>query len=310
MTTIHNDVAKRAIFTQEFRDVVETKNVFAKIATLLISKAKNIQSPFTSVSAAKIYTTPCVVPVGTLTVSKDELVLDRKIGNAITDCEEELSYARFDIIGMIRADLYASVIKKLNTQAVLDFVADATVVASTRDLSTSALVQAFLIEIAATAEHQVGLRTTVDGATVRRAENHGQAFLALGATAYANVLGKIISVTSQSSLKGIDTNMVETPYGVTIINLGTAADNAKRMIWGTAGALTMAYREDLVNVDMGEIVSTDTYDDGEAGEGDDDLDLTHGDPLIRKTWYISADTKGRNGIFSNVQSLVSTQLMT
>jgi hypothetical protein len=302
MTVVNKDIAKRAIFIQEFRNIVETMNIFSEVATMLIATAKTIQSPFTSVTAAKAYTEASTVPVGTLTLSKNELVLDRKIGNAILDSEEELSYANFDLISMIRGDLYASIIKKMNVQAVADFVAGATVVAGTKDLSTTTLVQDFLIGIAATAETTVGLKSKIDGATVKRAPRQGKAFLACGATAYVNIVSKIVSVTAQSSLKGIDTNMIETPYGVVIINLGAAADNAKRLIWGTAGAPTMAYREDQVNVDMGEFTSTKLATAN-------DLDVSIGDNQLTKTWYMSADTKGKNGIFSDVQSLVSTQLM-
>lgn len=302
MPVLNKDITKRAIFVQEFRDVIETKNVFSEVATLLISTAKTLQSPFTSVTAAKAYTEASTVPIGTLTVSKNEMLLDRKIGNAILDSEEELSYAVFDVIGMIRSDLYASIIRKMNIQAVADFVAGATVVGGTRDLSTATLVQDFLVFIAATAEQVVGLKQSIDGATVRRAPRAGKAFLACGTTAYTNILSKVISVTAQSSLKGIDTGMVETPYGVTIINLGASADNVKRLIWGTAGAPTIAYREDMVNVDMGEIVSTKLATAN-------DLDVVIGNNQLTKTWYMSADTKGKNGIFGDVQSLVSTQLM-
>lgn len=310
MATIHDNIAKRGIFAQEFRTVVESKNIFSDVATKLIAKAKNISSPFTSVTAAKAHTQACRVPLGTLTVDKDELVLDRMIGNAITDCKEELSYANFDLIAMIRGDLYASVLKKLNTQAVVDFVADATVVAGTQDLSTAALVQEFLVGIAADAESgSVGLRSTVDGATVVRAPLHGKPFVAAGRTAYVAIVSKIASLVSQSSITGIEGRYIDTPYGVRIINLGTAADNAKRLIYGVAGVPTMAFREDMIQVDMGEMVSSVTYDDGESGAGDDDLDISHGDPMLEKTWYISAQTKGKNGIFSDVQALVSTRLM-
>lgn len=310
MTVIDTAVSKRAIFEQEFRSVVESKNIFSDVATKLIAKAKNLQSPFTSVTVAKAHTQECRVPLGTLTVSKDELVLDRLIGNAITDCKEELSYANFDVMGMIRGDLYASVLKKLNTQAVVDFVADATVVAGTQDLSTDALVREFLIGVAADAESAaVGVAQKVDGATVVRAAKHGQPFVAAGRTAYVNIVSRVAAIVGQSSLKGIEGRFVETPYGVTIINLGAAADNVKRLIYGTAGALTMAFREDMIEVDMGQYVGRTTYDDGASGSGDDDLDITHGDAMLEKTWYISAQTKGKNGIFSNVQPLVSTRLM-
>lgn len=310
MPTIDTQIQKRAIFAQEFRSVVESKNIFSDVATKLVAKAKNIQSPFTSVTVAKAHTQDCRVPLGTLTVSRDELVLDRLIGNAIRDCKEELSYANFDIIGMIRGDLYASVLKKLNTQAVVDFVADATVVGGTIDLSSADKVRAFLIGIAADAEQSaVGLAQKVDGATVVRAPKHGQAFVAAGRDAYVQITSMVASIVNQSSLRGVEGRYIETPYGVTVINLGAAADNAKRLIYGTAGALTMAFREDQIEVDMGEYVSPVTYDDGESGAGDDDLDISHGDAMLEKTWYISAQTKGKNGIFSNVQSLISTRLM-
>jgi len=300
--TIDNEVAKRGLFIQEFRDVIETKNIYSKVATKLVSKAKNIYSPFTSVTAAKAYTTECRVPIGTQTIGKDELILSRKIGNAITDCLEELSYAKFNVTDMYRGDLYASVVKKMNVQATVDFVADATVVAGTEDLSTAALVREFLIGINASNTQTVGLKNKVDGATVKRAERHGKAFVACGSTAFVQITSQIASVVAQSSLKGMDGNFVETPYGVLVINLGSAADDAKRLIYGTAGVPTMAYREDKVNVGMGEIVSTGTA-------SATDIDISSGDAVLDKTWYIFAETKGKNGIFSNVQSLVSTRLM-
>lgn len=310
ITVTKDTAAKQGLFKQEFRSVIESRNVFAEVATKLISTAKNIVSPYTSVTVAKAHTQAGRVPLGTLSLAVDELVLDRKIGNAITDYQEELSYAKWDIIGEIRGDLYASVLKKLNTQACADFVAAATVVAGTRDLSTSALVQAFLVEIAANAEAAaVGLKQKVDGATIVRGAKHGKAFIACGSTAYVTIVSAVASIVSQSSLKGIEGRMVETPYGVTVINMGAAADNAKRLIWGTGGALAMAFREDQIEVGMGEFVGTTTYDDGAAGAGPDDLDIDHGDAMLEKTFYMFAQTKGKNGIYADVQSLVSTQLM-
>jgi len=310
ITVTKDTAAKQDLFKQEFRAVIETKNVFADVATTLISKAKNIVSPYTSVTVAKMHTQNGRVPLGTLSLAVDELVLDRKIGNAIRDYEEELSYAKFDIIEDIRGDLYASVLKKMNTQACVDFVADATVVAGTQDLSTAALVQEFLVGVAADAEAaSVGLKQKVDGATIKRGAKHGKAFVLCGRTAYVNIVSKVASIVGQSSLKGIEGRMVETPYGVTVINMGAAADNVKRLIYGTGGALSMAFREDLIEVGMGEYVGSTTYDDGASGSGDDDLDITHGDAMLEKTWYIYAQTKGKNGIFADVQSLVSTRLM-
>ena len=310
MPTIHDNIAKRAIFTQEFANVVETKSLFADVATKLIATAKNISSPFTSVTVAKAHTQPCRVPLGTLTVDKDELVLDRYIGNAIRDCKEEMSFANFDLTTMVRGDLYKSVLKKLNTQAVVDFVADATVVGGTEDLSTDAKVRAFLIRVAANAEaSSVGLANKIDGAQVVRAAKHGQPFVAAGMDAYVQIVSSVTAIANQSSLRGIEGRYIETPYGVVVINLGAAADNAKRLIYGTAGAPVMAFRGDMIETDMGEYVAPVTYDDGESGAGDDDLDISHGDAMLEKTWYISAQTKGKNGIFSQVQSLVSTRLM-
>lgn len=306
MTTIENEIAKRAIFVQEFKSVIETKPVLAPVSTKLVSKAKNIQSPYISLTAAKAHTQSCRVPIATMTVGRDELVLDRKIGNAITDCEEELSYANFDIQSMIRADLYASVIKKLNTEMVTDYLADATNVASTVDLSTADKVAAFLIEVAANAEASaVGLKQTVDGATVVRGEKHGKPFVACGSDAYVAIVSKIASLAAMSSLKGLDGgNMIETPYGVTVINLGASASNAKQLIYGTAGAPTMAFRDDQIEVGMGEYTSKVTYTEDSA-----DLDVETGDSMLEKTWYIFAQTKGKNGIFANVASLVSKRLM-
>lgn len=306
MTTIPNEIAKRAIFVQEFRDVLENKNLFSPVATKLVADAKNIYSPFTSVEAAKSHTTPCVVPVSPLTLDQDELVLDRYVGNAITDCKDELSYANFDLIGMIRRDLYASVIKKNNILAAADFVADATSPGGTVDLSTAAKVAAFLIQVKADVDSaSVGLTSSVDGARVVRAEKHGRPFIVAGTTAYVAIISQVASLATLSSLQGLaDGNMIETPYGVTVINAGSAFADPKQMLYGVAGVPTMAYREDQVEVDMGEVTSVGTFD-----ASSDDLDLAVGDAILTKTWYISAQTKGKNGIFSNVAALVKEQKM-
>lgn len=305
-TVVPNEVAKRAIFVQEFKNVIETKNVFSPVATKLVSRAKNIQSPFISITPAKAHTQPCVVPVGTLALNRDELVLDRYIGNAILDCEEELSYANFDLKGMIRSDLYATVMKKANIEAGSDFLADATNVSGAVDLSTADKVAAFLIGIAASVNSDaVGLKQSVDGATVVRAEKHGKPFVVAGSEAFVAITSKIATIVAQSSLKGLDGgNMVETPYGVTVINGAGAFTQAKQLLYGVGGVPTIAYREDQIQVDMGEFKSEVTYTEPSA-----DLDVTNGDHLLKKTWYISAQTKGKNGIFSNVAPLVKKQLM-
>lgn len=305
-TVVPNEVAKRAIFVQEFKSVIESKNIFSPVATKLVSQAKNLYSPFTSVSVAKAHTQACRVPVGTQAVGVDELVLDRKIGNAIIDCEEELSYANFDIISSYRADLYASVLKKLNTEIASDLIADATNSSGTQDLSTPAKVAEFLISVAADAEQSsVGVRQTIDGARVIRASHHGRPFVAAGRTAYIAIVSQIASIVGQSSLKGLDGgNMVETPYGVLVINLGGSVSDPKQLIFGVAGAPTMAFREDQVEVDMGQYVSPVVYDGPSA-----DIDVEPGDSMLEKSWYITAQTKGKAGIFSNVAPLVFKKLM-
>jgi len=303
--TIPSTLTKRAIFIQEFRNVIETKNIFSSVATKLVSTAKVIESPYTSLTAAKAHTQPCKVPLGTSTLTSDEITLDRFIGNAITDCKEELSYAKFDLVSMIRGDLYASVMKRANELAVTDFLADATNDTNALDLSTPALVAAFLIGVAATNTQTVGLKQTVDGATIVRAEKNGKPFVAAGTSAYLKIVSQIASLTTLSSLKGLDGgNMIETPYGVTVINMGTAATNPLQVIYGTAGVLTMAYRVDQIEVDMGEMVSSVTY------SGSTDLDIADGDAMLQKTWYMSAQTKGKNGIFANVASLITKRLVT
>ncbi len=297
-------LTKRAIFIQEFRDVIETKNIFSPVATKLVSTAKVVESPYTSLTAAKAHTQPCKVPLGTATVTSDEIVLDRFIGNAIVDCKEELSYAKFDLVGMIRGDLYASVMKRANEIAVTDFLADATDNTNALDLSTAAKVATFLIGVAATNTQTVGLKQTVDGATVVRSAKNGQPFVAAGSSAYIKIVSQISTLVAQSSLKGLDGgNMVETPYGVTVINMGSAASNPLQVIYGTAGALTMAYRVDQIEVDMGEMTSQVAY------SGSTDLDITDGAAMLQKTWYMSAQTKGKNGIFANVASLITKQLV-
>lgn len=298
-TQIPNNVAKRAIFVQEFKSVLETRNIWSKVATKIIATAKNIYSPFTSVNAAKAHTQACVTPVSPLTVNYDELILDRKIGNAIKDCKEELSYANFDIQEMIRADLYASVMKKANEVATDDFLADATT-GTTIDLSSTDKIREYLVGVKAKyASASVGLSQTIDGGRIVRAENHNKPFVAASTSVFVKILSAIGGEMSLSTTAGIQGRIIETPYGVTLINLEGTEDVSTRIIEGLGGVPTMAYREDQINVDMGEVTSFGTYSSSTA-----DLDLTQGDEIISKQWYILAETKGRNGIFSNVAPLV------
>lgn len=307
MASVPDAVAKRAIFTQEFKSVLETRNIFSRVSTTLVSRAKNIQSPYTAVGVAKAHTQNCKVPISDLTISNDELVLDRKIGNAIVDCKEELDYAAFDATAMVRADLYASVMKKFNTEAAADFVADATAPGGTVTLNSAATVAAFLIEIAANAEQAaVGLAQKVDGATVKRGDWHGKPFVVAGSAAYVAIVTYIQSLVAQSTpANGLASGQwVETPYGVLVLNAGAAFSDTKQMVYGTGGALTIAYREDLLDTDMGEMVSQTTFAGPSA-----DLDLDPGDPVLAKSWYMYAQTKGKNGIYSNVQSLITQKKM-
>lgn len=304
--TIPSLLTKRAIFIQEFRDVVETRNIFSPVATKIVASAKVVESPYVTLTSAKAYTQPCRVPLGTSTISNDEMVLDRYIGNSVKDCKEELSYAVFDVIGSLRANLYGTIMRRANELAVTDFLADATNNTTALDLSTPAKVQAFLVEVAATSERWVSVKQTIDGGTIVRAEKNGRPFVAAGSAAYVKIVTQVAAMVSPSSPDyGLASGtMVETPYGVTIINMGAAAANPLQIIYGTGGALTMAYREDQIEVDMGEMVSNVTY------SGSTDLDVVNGDLMLEKTWYMYAKTKGKNGIFDNVQSLITKRLVT
>lgn len=307
MVTIPENLQKEALFKQEFRKVVEDKNIFSPIATKIVAKAKNILSPFTSVGAAKSYTSNCVVPISALTIGVDELVLDRHIGNAIVDCNEEWTYAKFDINESARGDLYASVILKENALALSDFLADATEVSGTVDLSTKDKVNDFLIKVRQEALGVLGVRQNVDGATVVKSPIHGKPFVACGPVAYRAIMNQIVSQTTLSTItNGLkDGNIIETPFGVSIIDLSNVTSvKDKQLMYGVAGVPTLGFREDKMDVGMGLLTSTTTY-----GETSADLDLTNGDSLFSKQYFMYAKTTGRNGIFSNVASLVKKQLM-
>lgn len=299
---IQEKAQKRAYLIQEFKNVIEKKNILSDVATKIVAKAKNIISPFTSVTDAKAHQLPGRVPVGTLTHGIDELVLDRKIGNAIKEYEEELSYAKFNLSDNIRADVYATVIEKNNKLAVTDIIAAATPVATAEDLSTAEKVRKFLLKVRAEHERVVSVRAKVDGAMTKKAKYHGKAFVACGSDAFVQITSSILGTVGQSSLKGIDGSTFETPYKVAIIDLGEAAANANQLIYGTAGVPVLGYREDKVEVDMGEITSSTTAPS-------DSIDVTSGDEMIEKVWYFSAQTKGKNGVFSNNAALVKAGLM-
>lgn len=301
---------KEAIFKQEFQTLVEDGNIFSPVSTKIVANAKNIISPFTTVGAAKAYTTPCIVPISELSIGLDELVLDRYIGNAIKTCDEEWSFAKFDVTESARRDLYASINVKENALALSDILADATNVSVTRDLSTADGVNNFLIEVKQMANNVVGLRQTVDGATIKRGSLHGRPFVAAGGDAYRAILSKITTIANTNNsflatIAGDTKNVVEAPHGVYIIDMsGVTGVNAKQLIYGVAGIPTLGYRKDKIEVGMGRLVSAGTFT-----EVSPDLDLENGDAILEDYFYMKAKTVGRNGIFSNVSGLVYKQLI-
>lgn len=307
MATIPDNLMKEAIFKQEFRKVVEDRNVISPFSTKVIANAKNILSPFTSVGAAKAYTTNCVVPISPLTIGVDELVLDRHIGNAIVDCNEDWTYAKFDINASARGDLYASIILKENELALSDILKDATNVPGTVSLTNKEQVNEFLMKVRQEAQGVLSVKQTVDGARTVRSAIHGKPFVAAGPAAWRAIMAQVVTQTTLSTItNGLkDGNLIETPFGVYLFDLSNVpgVDN-KQLIYGVAGVPTLGYREDKIEVDMGYLRSVDTYT-----ETSPDLNIQNGDKLLTKQWFISAKTTGRNGIFSNVAGLVKKQLM-
>jgi hypothetical protein len=300
---------KEALFEQEFRTNIEDGNIFSMFSTKVVANAKNILSPFTSVGAAKAYMTDCIVPISDLTVGVDELILDRHIGNSIVDCDESWTYAKFDVNLAARLDLYASINVKANELALSDILADATTVAGTVPLATADNVNDFLIKVKQAANQIVSVKQKVDGATIKRSPIAGKPFIAAGGDAYRKILSKVTSIVNTNNsfvtTVGNDTkNVIELPYGVYLLDLsGVTGVNANQLIYGVAGVPTLGYREDKIKVDMGRVVSVGTFVPAVS-----DLDLDQGDAILSDQYYIKAVTVGRNGIFSNVASLVNKQL--
>ena len=290
----------RAIHQMEVRSLVESVQVFAPVMTRIIAKARTILAPFTTVSAAKSYQANCTIPIGTATVGLDELKLDRYVGNAIEDCEDEMSYANFDLSANYRADLHASVLTKINANTASDLLASATVVAGTVDLSTNDKVNEFLITLRTDHEGTVvGLKQTIDGARIERCEFHGKPFLAVGKTAYIAIKKAISSFMLQSSATGLSDNFMMTPHGVAVVYIPQFA--AKQMLYGVAGVPTMGFREDTIKVDMDRVTT-------KVNATAVDLDIAIGNPVLQKLWYISEYVNCKAYIFPQVQSYVKSQL--
>lgn len=296
-------LTKRALFMQEVRSLPETEMIMAPVTTVLVATAKNILSPFTSLSEAKSYQTDCRVPVATTTIGLDELVVDRNVGNAVTDCDVEMSYATFDLVAEYRADLLASVLLELNKNQVADVVADSTNVATATDLSTAAAVRNFLIGIKANNNvSAASVKQKVDGATVKKAKYHGVPFVAAGPNAYVAITDGFIQTTSQNSMQGLDGEFYMTPLGVLVINLGDAADDPDRLVYGVGGVPVIGYRTDKIDVGMGTMVDRSTAASA-------DLDIAANDPILEETWYMKAHIKAKGGVFSNNVAHVKHGLM-
>ena len=297
-----NDLRKRAYFQTEARTVVETKPTLAPIATKLITKALSVFNPITSVTAAKNSTALCVNAVGTATISKDTITIDRRVSNSIKVCDEDLSYANFNQTEAHRADLYASVVEKLNKNAAIDLVAEATDgTATTEDLSTDKKVRDFLLKVKNEAGRITSLSGKVDGARAVRSKFHNKPVVVAGTEAFATIQSSVAGQMALSTIKGIEGNVIETPYGVLLIRDEKMADN-KQLVYGTAGAFIMAHREDNLKVDMVTIDALTTA-------GANDVDISSGDEIYQKTTLFTMAVMTKNKVFSNVKSLLTQKLM-
>lgn len=302
MPTQDRFITHETTFIHEFSDLVETRRVMAGATTKIKARAKYINSPFMGHDAAKNHTSPCVVPVGQFTVGRDELIVDRYTGLAYDTCKEVLTWANFNQTEMARKGLYRSVMAKLNENEVADIVASATAGAGTTDLSTRDGVTKFLLGVQATYNQVVTTHKEVENGSVISAEYEGMPVVYAGPEAFVQIGCQVTSILSQSST-GSTTNgygNVMEAYGVKIINLGSAAQNPKQLLYGLGGVPVFAYRSDAgpegMEVYMGDITGFTT-----AAAAD--LDVAAGDRMFSKTYVMSAQTRSKSGIFADNMDL-------
>ena len=80
MSTINAGIpaalTKDTLYQGTVHDMIESKQMFSKITTVIRALTKNVESPFVSISAAKTHKLPCKTAVGTEDVAVSEIVID------------------------------------------------------------------------------------------------------------------------------------------------------------------------------------------------------------------------------------------
>ncbi len=302
-TAAQND----ALFADEFKDVVERDNIWANVATTVAANVRVIDNPVLTVGAAKTHKITGEVPVVTPTQANNTMNIDTYIGNSIEDHPENRGYSQYDIETHMKQRVFASVVERMNKFVTTQVVAGATAESGTKDLSDNAKVQTFIIGIRATNSRIIHTHRIMDGVdSIVAPIKNSQAFLMVGQDAFVNIIDKSTSIVGSVSTRGFDGEVFETPFGVVLGNLGAASTGtgaAKRMVWGTTGVPTIAYRVDRIETDSGMITSSTT-------RSATSLEVDANDPVIKKAWYTMAQTKMNAGVFSGNSSYVKTQLMT
>ena len=297
-----SDLYKKAIFEEELTEVIEKKHLAADVSTLMKTTAKNVFSPIMTLTEAKNSTKECVNAIGTTNITKDELVVDRKVSNSVKFCEKELETFDFDGVGLYRKKVYKSIVAKKNKNWFSDIFTAATSGGADIDLSDDEKIRKLLLEIKRMAQ-DVDVKPKVDGATITEALLAGKPFMAVGDVVFAaidNSVATTVSVFSDEAIKG---KFIDTPYGVRVINFENAATDPKDIIYGVAGIPLSAYRGDMLSTSVKEInaITTAAAADDEIAANDEILEMTH---------IVTAGVIEKNGLIGEGKDLVLKRKMT
>lgn len=302
---IPTNFLKRSRFYIKTALTVETKRLPALISTIIRQTAKVIDVPELTVSDANSHSLACKTSVGTATIGNSQITINNKSDNSIDYCEDDFQDDEVGFKNLIREQLTATVMKKINQNFATNVLAAASTVAGTVDLSTDDKVNDFDIDVAMIASNNSFFwKPRVEHGQIIKAKYQGQGFVFADSEVYRAYRKAFDTIKYQSTFSAVNenNNMFVTPHGVVVIDASGLLGDPKQMIYGIAGAPYHAYRSDKIEHYDKEIVSRSTA-------GSDSGDLVSGDEVIQIDHNMGLGVWENAGVTNSVSALVKKQKM-
>lgn len=302
--TIPTALIQNSIFKTKIASVFEKMRVYSPITTVIRAKAKTIDVPTLTVTAANNHSLECKTSIGAATPGNETISIDNRTDNSVDYCESDFYGDKVGYKKLIKEQILKSVMRKVNTNFTTNVLAGATAATGTVALSTAAEVNSFLSDVGALARRNYfSWKPRVEHGTVVRAKYQGQPFVLAGATAFKAIQVQFDAYRLTATGKSEDySNMFRSPSGVWVIDASSEFADNKQMIYGIAGAPVHAYREDKIEEFDDKIVTRTTA-------GSTSGDLAASDEVVQRNYNMGAAIWNKASVPTTVAAYVIKQLM-